>query len=525
MFNMKVVECNQNICVVEVSDLSLISTGHVKIENSIWKKAHDKPTLSIEVLADNQELYYDLFAFVLEVFTKISKNAKLHIQSFWKCNSNSFNLPSNYEISVTETEEKFLRGNADNEKGIGLIIPEIVIPEFNGNKYPFEALKIREKDKQREYSTATLEVGKAEPKHVLVKEFQPGQRLEFRKEIVNHSEHPNIETIHGIVYFPPCIILEDFPLGDLNTLLQKREIYLSWEWKIQVLLDIARALEHLHGSVIPVAHRLVRTENIMITSLDPTHPCAKLANFRNSLKVRYFIKEIPPKVHFTETRWLAPEILSGEPYDTKVDIYAFGYICWDLITRETSYDMDANIPQLIQEEKYHKMKNKILHNEIISLLNAAWTKSPWDSIIKALEILKSKEKIESFEKENKKNYDNYLRQPFIKVQYAGIAKLFHKPTNEYYCTIKYDNVVLYTPALHSHIPHWNQSYTINTKNQAEEVEFQIFMRDREGLGSLQFIGKSNTTIEFSRTQDVNLQVINNRSVVGELHIQIHPPSK
>lgn len=35
--------------------------------------------------------------------------------------------------------------------------------------------------------------------------------------------------------------------------------------------------------------------------------------------------------------WLAPEVLQGQPYGVKVDTYAFGVMCWELLTRDSFF--------------------------------------------------------------------------------------------------------------------------------------------------------------------------------------------
>ncbi len=44
--------------------------------------------------------------------------------------------------------------------------------------------------------------------------------------------------------------------------------------------------------------------------------------------------------------WLAPEILMNQPYNWMVDTYAFGIICWELITREKVFGDDVYMSEV-----------------------------------------------------------------------------------------------------------------------------------------------------------------------------------
>jgi len=36
--------------------------------------------------------------------------------------------------------------------------------------------------------------------------------------------------------------------------------------------------------------------------------------------------------------WMAPEILASQNYDEKVDVYSFGIVLWELLTRSAPFD-------------------------------------------------------------------------------------------------------------------------------------------------------------------------------------------
>jgi len=80
-----------------------------------------------------------------------------------------------------------------------------------------------------------------------------------------------------------------------------------------------------------VAHFDLKSPNILISSMNPNdYVVAKVSDFGNS----QFIHNEPITVRYVDNpRWLAPEILDNQPYDERVDTYAYGWICWEILTR------------------------------------------------------------------------------------------------------------------------------------------------------------------------------------------------
>ncbi|KAE9103302.1 hypothetical protein PF010_g13778 [Phytophthora fragariae] len=112
--------------------------------------------------------------------------------------------------------------------------------------------------------------------------------------------------------------------------LDKNIRILSWaRHKIHVAIAIAEALEYLHSRTPGVIHRDLKSNNILLTKhLEP-----KLTDFGVSRGV----------VESTMTSgvgtpyWTAPEVLEGERYTEKSDIYSFGVVLSELDTGRIPY--------------------------------------------------------------------------------------------------------------------------------------------------------------------------------------------
>uniref|UniRef100_A0A4W5JLH7 dual-specificity kinase n=1 Tax=Hucho hucho TaxID=62062 RepID=A0A4W5JLH7_9TELE len=132
-------------------------------------------------------------------------------------------------------------------------------------------------------------------------------------QLMNRLCHPNIlgYYING---------------GNLEQLLDS-DRYLSWSVRMGLSQDIACGLQYLHSKGI--FHRdltskncLVRCENGVFTAV--------VGDFGLAEKIPdYWL----PLAVVGSPYWMAPEVLRGEVYDEKVDVFAYGIILCEIIAR------------------------------------------------------------------------------------------------------------------------------------------------------------------------------------------------
>ncbi|POM59167.1 TKL/DRK protein kinase, partial [Phytophthora palmivora] len=126
----------------------------------------------------------------------------------------------------------------------------------------------------------------------------------------------------------PCIVqlVEFMDGGDLRALLasyDKKHNPVGFDdSKVKIALHVAHALTYLHSLNPVVIHRDLKSRNILLTvDLD-----AKLTDFGVSRE----------RVDHTMTAgvgtslWMAPEVLMGERYDDKADVFSFGVVLSEL---------------------------------------------------------------------------------------------------------------------------------------------------------------------------------------------------
>ncbi|EGZ10728.1 hypothetical protein PHYSODRAFT_563622 [Phytophthora sojae] len=156
--------------------------------------------------------------------------------------------------------------------------------------------------------------------------------VDFTKEIrmAAFLDHPNIVRFVGLSWrtLPDlCMVSEYVALGDLaHFLAQPDSKSLTWrEDKLPIAADISNALVYLHSLSPIVLHRDLKSLNVLLTE----DLQAKVSDFGLSRETS-----------FDETMtsgvgtllWTAPEVLRGERYSEKADIYSFGVVLAELDT-------------------------------------------------------------------------------------------------------------------------------------------------------------------------------------------------
>ncbi|KAL6063436.1 protein kinase [Balamuthia mandrillaris] len=224
---------------------------------------------------------------------------------------------------------------------------------------------------------------------VAVKKFFSSEAREFRQEvkIFSRLDNPYIVKFIGACVDPeqPCIITEYLPMGNLFNFLHKSTSALDWELIVSVAMCLGRAIDYLHTNGI--IHRDLKSQNILVASLNPEDVTVKLLDFGDSRQVSSNMT----KSNIGTPRWAAPEISLNRPYTEKADIYSFGIILWELITRQKPFAHIAFDYQVIEEIRKGG-RPKIPEDTPLAyklLIESCWMEEPEKRtpIRKALKIL------------------------------------------------------------------------------------------------------------------------------------------
>ncbi|GAB9469577.1 Tkl protein kinase [Globisporangium polare] len=168
----------------------------------------------------------------------------------------------------------------------------------------------------------------------------------FSREIRLGSslEHPNIVRFIGLSWRSLAelsMVSEFLPMGDLARFLVSNESRaLTWKnEKLSLASDIAKALVYLHSLVPVIIHRDLKSLNILLTATFE----AKLSDFGLS-RERSFEETMTMGVG--TLLWTAPEVLRGDRYSEKADIYSYGIVLSELDTCLPPYSLNDEVGRL-----------------------------------------------------------------------------------------------------------------------------------------------------------------------------------
>jgi len=185
--------------------------------------------------------------------------------------------------------------------------------------------------------------------------FKDSQTLleELKKEvsIISQLRHPNVVLYIGACTMPPnvCILTEWCSRGSLYDVLHDFSVHIDAKLSIEIAMGIAQGMNYLHSLEKKIIHRDLKSHNILVNKSFQV----KVADFGLS-----HVRELQAKgstsgsggedggvVHkgprhygiFGTPEWMAPEVMEGSIYTEKIDVYSFGVLLSELVTRQMPF--------------------------------------------------------------------------------------------------------------------------------------------------------------------------------------------
>lgn len=152
------------------------------------------------------------------------------------------------------------------------------------------------------------------------------ERFRREAEAIRQIDHPNIvkvlDTLHerGMYY----IVMPYMEAGSLKDLLGKIK-YLSYPRALEMALDLTDALIRTHR--VKIIHRDIKPANVLLDEEGETH----LTDF-GAVHMGDKSGITAPGSIIGTYFYMAPEVLRGDPFDQRSDIWSFGVMLYEMLT-------------------------------------------------------------------------------------------------------------------------------------------------------------------------------------------------
>jgi len=210
----------------------------------------------------------------------------------------------------------------------------------------------------------------------------------------------------------PFMVTEFMSKGSLKHVLDDKQQQLPWALRHKFAKQIAKGMEYLHKANI--VHRDLKSDNCLVNDeLD-----AKVCDFGTS---RFVTSALQPSEFDVEAMgtesvalsatmttgvgtvlWMAPELfVMGTKYKQDIDVYSYGVIMWELLTREIPWSeitetqyirFYSALSTALENNQRPQIPPEMVesHPEFVTLMQECWSTDPtarpkFDRVVKSLE--------------------------------------------------------------------------------------------------------------------------------------------
>uniref|UniRef100_A0A673BHB9 Mitogen-activated protein kinase kinase kinase 7 n=1 Tax=Sphaeramia orbicularis TaxID=375764 RepID=A0A673BHB9_9TELE len=246
--------------------------------------------------------------------------------------------------------------------------------------YPFEEINYEDIEVEEVVGRGAFGVvckAKWKGKDVAIKTIESeSERKAFIVELrqLSRVNHPNIVKLYGSCNSPVCLVMEYAEGGSLYNVLHGAEPlpYYTASHAMSWCLQCSQGVAYLHG-MKPKAliHRDLKPPNLLLVAGGTV---LKICDFGTACDIQ---------THMTNNKgsaaWMAPEVFEGSNYSEKCDVFSWGIILWEVITRRKPFDEIGGPAFRIMWAVHNGTRPPLIKNlpkPIESLMTRCWSKDP-----------------------------------------------------------------------------------------------------------------------------------------------------
>ncbi|CAM9343024.1 unnamed protein product [Ectocarpus fasciculatus] len=199
----------------------------------------------------------------------------------------------------------------------------------------------------------------------------------LRKEIRIHSNlrFDHVVQLYAASTIPPrlCLVVELASRGSLRQNLHSTSEPLAHSLQTAFLYDIARGMSFLHKKGI--LHRDLKSANVLMFA----NGRLKLCDFGLS-KIKTESSSRSKRGAVGTAQWMSPEEMDESPASERTDLYSFGVVCFEVITRIEPFK-GMNPTQVIKAVVLNERRPQIpecasASPDVVPLMEQYWKQDP-----------------------------------------------------------------------------------------------------------------------------------------------------
>ena len=186
--------------------------------------------------------------------------------------------------------------------------------------------------------------------HHLITSPRTRELFSREMEMALHCQHQNIVTFLGATLEGPPVMLMELMSTSLRSAYEQGNI--KDHQVLGILHDIARALHFLHTRPDPVIHRDVSSANVLLKALYNGEWLAKLGDLGTAKIQQQAATAGPGAIAYG-----APEAADFTKHSPKMDIYSYGVLMLEVLTKTHPFQMVDALKAQVQQQfpQYHQL--------------------------------------------------------------------------------------------------------------------------------------------------------------------------